>query len=329
MWNFNASGAESAQNGTLLMSDCGVQQALGMMLTITLVLVVFSLGCSVEAKKVWLHIQRPWAILVGLLCQFVLMPFMAYLFALGFSVTPMQAVAIVIVGSSPGGTVSNIITYWLDGDMDLSVTMTSVSTLLGLGVMPLCLYIYTYSWFQRETLQIPYLNIGITSITLIIPVIFGVLVNYKWPKVAKVFLKIGSSVGGLVMLAVGISSFVLCEDLWSSDVSLLIIGAIFAPVGYLVGLIFAIVVQQPWNRCRTIAMETGAQNMQVCGTVLQLFFPESDVATLPVLYFCFQILSGFLLVIVFQIYKNTTTSRKKDTNHRALPQSEESTLSPR
>lgn len=47
-------------------------------------------------------------------------------------------------------------------------------------------------------------------------------------------------------------------------------------------------------------METGAQNMQICGTVLQLFFPPhqlSQVITLPIMYSCFQLLTGLLLII--------------------------------
>ncbi|KAL7843865.1 hypothetical protein SRHO_G00224040 [Serrasalmus rhombeus] len=305
MWNL--SNGELGRNGSFSGEDCEVEQALGIVLAVMMALVVFSLGCSVEVVKVWMHMQRPWAILLGLLCQFGFMPLIAYLLALGFSVTPVQAIAIIIVGSCPGGSTSNFITYWLDGDMDLSITMTSISTVLGLGTMPLCLYIYSYSWMQMGGVQIPYLNMGMASITLIVPVLFGVLINYKWPKVAKIILRIGSLVGGLVMLAVGVASFTLCDGLWDSDICILVISAIFPLIGYLAGFIITAIARQPWNRCRTISMETGAQNMQLCGVFLQLFFPSSDVFTLPVLYFCFQLLSGLLLVIG-QSYIHSTHS---------------------
>lgn len=82
-------------------------------------LLMFSLGCSVELQKLWSHIRRPWGIAVGLLCQFGLMPLTAYLLATSFSLKPVQAIAVLIMGCCPGGTISNIFTFWVDGDMDL------------------------------------------------------------------------------------------------------------------------------------------------------------------------------------------------------------------
>lgn len=82
-------------------------------------LVMFSFGCSVEIQKLWSHLRRPWGIAVGLLCQFGLMPLTAYLLAIGFSLKPFQAMAVLIMGCCPGGTISNVLTFWVDGDMDL------------------------------------------------------------------------------------------------------------------------------------------------------------------------------------------------------------------
>lgn len=82
-------------------------------------LLMFSLGCSVEIRKLLAHLLRPWGIAVGLLCQFGLMPLTAYLLALGFSLPPLHAMAVLIMGCCPGGTISNIFTFWADGDMDL------------------------------------------------------------------------------------------------------------------------------------------------------------------------------------------------------------------
>ena len=82
-------------------------------------LLMFSLGCSVEVQKLWGHIRRPWGIAVGMLCQFGLMPLIAYLLIISFSLKPLQAIAVLLMGWCPGGTVSNIFTFWVDGDMDL------------------------------------------------------------------------------------------------------------------------------------------------------------------------------------------------------------------
>ncbi|XP_060747528.1 sodium-dependent organic anion transporter-like [Tachysurus vachellii] len=304
MWNNS-----SETNTTSLAGSHSVnQQSLSVTLAVMLGLVIFSLGCSVELSKIWLNLKRPWGLLTGLLCQLGMMPLISYLLALAFSVQPVQAVAVIVVGSCPGGTISNIITYWLDGDMNLSITMTVVSTLLGLGTMPLNLYIYSHTWVSAGRMDVPFLNIGLACISLVVPVSCGLLVNYKWPKVARILLKVGSIFGGLVMLVVGIASILLYDSLWNTDISLLVIGGIFPLIGYIVGFIISFILRQPWNRCRAIAMETGAQNMQICGTVLQLFFRPhqlSQIITLPIMYSCFQLLTGLLLIITYQIYKRT------------------------
>lgn len=93
----------------------------GLSVTVTLVmaLLVFSLGCTVEVKKLWDNIKRPCGITVGMVCQFGLMPLVAYILAISLATTTTQSLALLILGCCPGGTISNLFTYWIDGDMDL------------------------------------------------------------------------------------------------------------------------------------------------------------------------------------------------------------------
>ncbi|KAJ8402330.1 hypothetical protein AAFF_G00368190 [Aldrovandia affinis] len=304
-----------AGNGTADGSRGALHQALSVVLTTLLAVVVFSLGCTAEVGKLWAHLRRPWGILVGLLCQFGLMPLTAHLLSLAFAVRPVQAVAILIMGCCPGGTISNIITYWMDGDMDLSIAMTTCSTVLGLGMMPLCLYVYAHFWVPTGSVRIPYLTMGVTLITLIAPVACGVFVNYKWPKAARTILKVGSALGALLILVIGVASAVLYKGSWDTDTSVVIVGIIFPLIGYAAGFIMAVAVRQPWHRCRTIAMETGAQNVQICSTVLQLSFPPEQLVlmfTFPLIYGSFQLLNGLLLVTVYQTYKRMAVQKTQD-----------------
>ncbi|XP_058577968.1 sodium-dependent organic anion transporter isoform X2 [Neofelis nebulosa] len=281
-------------------------------------LLMFSLGCSVEFRKLWSHIRRPWGIAVGLLCQFGLMPLTAYLLAISFSLKPAQAVAVLVMGCCPGGTISNIFTFWVDGDMDLSITMTTCSTVAALGMMPLCLYLYTLSWNLEQNLTIPYQNIGITLVCLTIPVAFGVYVNYRWPKQSKIILKIGAIVGGVLLLVVAVAGVVLAKGSWNSDITLLTISFIFPLIGHVTGFLLALLTHQSWQRCRTISLETGAQNIQMCVTMLQLSFTAKQLVQMlsfPLAYGLFQLLDGFLIVAAYKMYKRRLKNehRKKNT----------------
>ncbi|XP_010381441.1 solute carrier family 10 member 6 [Rhinopithecus roxellana] len=274
--------------------------------TVMMGLLMFSLGCSVEIRKLWSHIRRPWGIAVGLLCQFGLMPFTAYLLAISFSLKPVQAIAVLIMGCCPGGTISNIFTFWVDGDMDLSISMTTCSTVAALGMMPLCIYLYTWSWSLQQNLTIPYQNIGITLVCLTIPVAFGVYVNYRWPKQSKIILKIGAIVGGVLLLVVAVAGVVLAKGSWNSDITLLTISFIFPLIGHVTGFLLALFTHQSWQRCRTISLETGAQNIQMCITMLQLSFTAEHLVQMlsfPLAYGLFQLIDGFLIVAAYQTYK--------------------------
>lgn len=90
------------------------EAALSTATAVLMSVVMFSMGCTVEVKKLWGHMKKPWGIAVGLACQFGLMPLTAYLLTTNLVMKPAQA-----IGCCPGGAFSNIITYWSDGDMDL------------------------------------------------------------------------------------------------------------------------------------------------------------------------------------------------------------------
>ncbi|KAH0510597.1 Solute carrier family 10 member 6 [Microtus ochrogaster] len=284
-------------------------------------LVMFSFGCSVEIRKLWSHFRRPWGIAVGLICQFGLMPLTAYLLALSFSLKPFHAIAVLIMGCCPGGTISNVLTFWVDGDMDLSISMTTCSTVAALGMMPLCLYLYTWSWDLKQNLTIPYQSIGITLGSLIVPVAFGFFVNYRWPKQAKVILKVGAIASGILLLVVAVIGVVLAKG-WNMDVTLLLISFIFPLVGHVTGFLLAFLTHQSWQRCRTISIETGAQNIQLCIAMLQLSFAAEHLAQLfnfALAYGLFQVLLGFLIVAAYQAYKRRQKSKLR-RQHPGCPE---------
>ncbi|XP_036400569.1 ileal sodium/bile acid cotransporter [Megalops cyprinoides] len=279
---------------------------LSTVLTVMLAMVMFAMGCTVDAPKLWGHIRRPWGIFIGFLCQFGIMPFTGFALALAFNVLPVQAVVILIMGCCPGGSSSNILAYWLDGDMDLSISMTTCSSILAMGMMPLCLLIYTSIWTSADTIQIPYESIGITLVSLLVPVALGIYVKNKWPKVAKKILKVGSIMGIALIVIIAVVGGVLYQSSWIISPSLWIIGAIYPLVGFGLGFLLARFVGQPYYRCRTIALETGFQNSQLCSTIVQLSFSAEELEVMfsfPLIYSIFQLVVAVGSVGAYQLYK--------------------------
>uniref|UniRef100_A0A667YP55 Ileal sodium/bile acid cotransporter n=1 Tax=Myripristis murdjan TaxID=586833 RepID=A0A667YP55_9TELE len=272
---------------------------LSIVLTTMLAMVMFAMGCTVDAKKLWGHIKRPWGIFIGFLCQFGIMPFTAFALSLAFNVLPVQAIVIIIMGCCPGGSSSNIICFWLDGDMDLSISMTACSSILALGMMPLCLLIYTSLWTSADTIQIPYDSIGITLVSILIPVALGMYLKHKKPLLAKKVLKVGSIVGFALIIIIAVVGGVLYQSSWTIAPSLWIIGTIYPFIGFGLGFGLARFVGQPWYRCRTIALETGFQNAQLCSTIVQLSFSPAELEVMfafPLIYSIFQLVVALMSV---------------------------------
>lgn len=279
---------------------------LSTVLTVMLAFVMFSMGCSVEVRKLLAHLRRPWGIAIGFLCQFGIMPFTGFALSLIFDVLPVQAVVIIIMGCCPGGTGSNIICYYLDGDMDLSISMTACSSIMALGMMPLCLLIYTTLWVSSDTIQIPYDSIGITLVALLVPIALGMYVKHRWPQYSKKILKIGSIAGFCLIVVIAVVGGVLYQSSWNIDPALWIIGTIYPFIGSGLGFLLARFTGQPWFRCRTIALETGFQNSQLCSTIVQLSFSAAELEVMfafPLIYSIFQLVAAIALVLTYQLYK--------------------------
>ncbi|XP_001513365.2 ileal sodium/bile acid cotransporter [Ornithorhynchus anatinus] len=300
---------------------------LSTVLTVMLAMVMFSMGCNVEVKKFLGHLRRPWGIIVGFLCQFGIMPLTGFILSLAFNVLPVQAVVIIIMGCCPGGTASNILAYWADGDMDLSISMTTCSTLLAMGMMPLCLFVYTKMWTVGGSIIIPYSSIGISLVALIVPVSLGIYVNSKWPEKAKIILKIGSIVGAVLIVLIAVVGGILYKGSWTIAPNLWIIGTIFPAAGYTLGFLLARIAGQPWYRCRTVAFETGLQNAQLCSTIVQLSFtPEqlNQMFTFPLIYSIFQIIFPAIFLGFYQVHKKFKKSNPKlqeDQGNETTPKS--------
>ncbi|NXP11571.1 NTCP2 protein, partial [Thinocorus orbignyianus] len=303
---------------------------LSAVLTIMLALVMFSMGCNVEIKKFWGHVKRPWGIFVGFLCQFGIMPLTAFLLSLAFDVLPIQAVVVLIMGCCPGGTASNVIAYWVDGDMDLSISMTTCSTVLAMGMMPLCLFIYTKMWTDSNTIVLPYDSIGISLVALIIPVSIGIYVNHRWPTKAKIILKVGSIVGAVLIVLIAVVGGILYKGSWIISPKLWIVGTIFPAAGYSLGFFLARLAGLSWHRCRTVSLETGMQNTQLCSTIVQLSFTPEQLElmfTFPLIYSIFQLVFALLILAGYRVYRRHRVKTNTDVEKTEEKEDSKSTSS--
>uniref|UniRef100_H2YTN3 Ileal sodium/bile acid cotransporter n=1 Tax=Ciona savignyi TaxID=51511 RepID=H2YTN3_CIOSA len=98
--------------------------------------VMLGLGCAVDLEVLKVHIKRPIGVGVAGVCQFIIMPLIVFGLARALRLHKVAAVVMLVTASVPGGTLSNILAYLIDGDLALSMLMTSCSSILAFAFIP-------------------------------------------------------------------------------------------------------------------------------------------------------------------------------------------------
>ena len=89
------------------------------LLIVIVCIVMASLGCTIKLKTLKAQLRRPVGIIIGLVCQFVLFPAITFGLAHALKLEKWNAIGMILLGTCPGGSVSNILTYYCDGDVTL------------------------------------------------------------------------------------------------------------------------------------------------------------------------------------------------------------------
>ncbi|XP_061593061.1 sodium/bile acid cotransporter 4 [Cololabis saira] len=292
----------------------GINVVVGLVLCFTML----GLGCTVEISQLGEHIRRPIGVLLALVCQFVIMPLVAFLLALAFSLDDVAAMAVLLCGCCPGGNLSNIMSLLAHGEMNLSIIMTISSTLLALVLMPLCLWIYSRAWINTPVVDLlPFGAIILTLCSTLIPIGLGVLLRHRHTRVADIVLKasLWSLLVTLVMLFI-LTGAMLGPELLSTIPPSVYVVAILMPLcGYAAGYGLAALFELPPSSRRAVSLETGCQNVQLCTAILKLAFPPhlmGGMYMFPLLYALFQAAEAGIFILAYRTYR-------KQVLHKADP----------
>ncbi|GLD49637.1 sodium/bile acid cotransporter-like protein [Lates japonicus] len=313
LFNMTASNTSSVHMG--IMSPV-MDKTINILLIIVLFITMVSLGCTMEVSKIKGHIVKPKGVAIAVLAQYGVMPLTAFCLAKAFQLAEMTAVVVLICGCCPGGSLSNILALALQGDMNLSIVMTSCSTVLALGMMPLLLYLYCQGFTNLQN-TVPYIDIVISLFMILIPCGIGILINYYRPQYAKTITKVGLSILMIAVVVIGILSSIGIGGSILAVLSppLMAVGALMPLIGYSFGYIISSIFRLNQSERRTVAMETGCQNIQLCSTILKIAFPPTMIGSLflfPFVYASFQLIEASVLIVVFRCHQ-WFTRKQKDT----------------
>lgn len=278
------------------------------LLGVMMMVIMLGMGASLTFRDFLIAFKKPKGVLVGMLCQYGIMPFLAYLLAVSLGLPPALAVGLILMGCMPGGTTSNIFTYFSKGALALSIMMTSVSTLVAVAAVPSLIAFYSKLAGVTGEFAIPASNVAQVLVVLLVPTIIGMILRKTNPNIGATIELIGSMLGVVVILFLVVSWVPRNYQLLLSTPWFVFFAAIgLGVIGMLLGYWLARLLKQDNNRSRTISLETGIQNGPLAVLIVTLTFKDEmqqQVLLIPVLYSLFIVLTSSAVTVWYR--KNAT-----------------------
>ncbi len=258
-------------------------------------IIMFGMGTTLSLTDFTRVLSMPKAVLIGMVLQFTVMPFVGVSIAFLFGFEAGIAAGIVLVGSCPGGVASNVMTYIAKGNVALSVTMTACSTLISPIMTPLMMKL-----LAGQYIEIPFLNMMWTIIQIIMaPIGAGLLTNIilqyfkltgEWMDRFLSFVAMFS-----ICFILAIITSLSRDDLMTVGFLLICASIIHNLIGYLMGYGGAWLFGMDETSRRTIAIEVGLQNTGM-GTGLAVnVLKNTGAAIAPAIFGTWMNISGSML----------------------------------
>ncbi len=230
---------------------------------IALALIMLALGLGLTVKDFTRVVKQPKDFIVGLVCQLILLPVIAFVLIKVFNTSIELALGVMIIAAAPGGVTSNVLTKFANGDVALSVSLTAIISLLSILTVPFIVF------KSADLLNVSYVsnNISMTGISLkmflvvTLPVIIGMLIrkfatNFIINKTALI-QRISIVLFIIVFAAIWIEEWEnIFVYLSKAGLITLTLNLIMMIVGFYVAKIFASGIEQ--RKC--ISLECGLQN---------------------------------------------------------------------
>ena len=220
-------------------------------------LLMFGMGSTMSLKDFEAVVKSPKAVIIGVLCQFTIMPLLGMLLASVTKLPSEIAAGIVLIGCSPSGLASNVMAYLAKANLALSVTVTSITTLIAPVVTPLLMKLIAGAYIEINTVQMMWDIFKMILIPIGAGVVFNQLIRKKshWLNELMPFISM-FSIASIVLIITAAGANYLKEIGFILIISALIHNLFGYFLGYWVSKSFRL----PERDCRTIAIEVGMQN---------------------------------------------------------------------
>lgn len=267
--------------------------------------VMFGMGLTLHLSDFSYVLQMPKLVFAGVTLQYTIMPLSAVMLASLMGLDPMLSAGMILVGTCPGGTASNVICYLARGNVALSITLTAVSTLLAVVLTPALTLELVHT-----SIKVPAWDMLLSILYMvIIPVSVGILLNHLAGKRLKPAMQAFPLVSvGAIVFIIAIIVSLNAEDFYQIGPGVVIAVMLHNGAGLLLGYFTSRLLGYGTTDSRTLAIEVGMQNSGLAVALAFKYFTAT--AALPgAIFSIWHNLSGSILAGIWSRHSKYVQNR--------------------
>ncbi|XP_055390154.1 hepatic sodium/bile acid cotransporter-like isoform X2 [Condylostylus longicornis] len=322
--------SDGCQN-IIVLKEFGIaDQIFTISIAIVVTIIFISFGACLDIDSLKEILIKPVGPIIGFCCQFILMPTISYLigYVLFWDDVNMW-LGLFFSGVSPGGGASNMWTLILKGNVNLSIVMTTISNLAAFAMMPLWIFTLGATIFNRGNLGVPYERVAVFSVSLIIPLVIGILVKKFQPKLANILIRLLKPITIIILVYIMTFAIILNFYVFKLFTWKIILAGMGLPwFGYILSYLIALMLKQNKEDCLTISIETGLQNTGIAMFLLRFSLEQPEADLTSVIPVAVSFMTLLPLLILYSIQRFLCTSAMKEEDISTNPNEEERIMSP-
>ena len=270
---------------------------------IALALIMLGLGLGLSTKDFSRILKNPRDFIVGITCQLILLPIVAFILVSIFN-TPLEiAIGVMIIAAAPGGVTSNVMTKFANGDVALSVTLTAVISLISIISVPFIVF------NSANLLGVTNISEDVTltgvaikmSGVVTIPVMFGMIIRKFSENFISTNIKFIEKITGLLFLVVFAAIWIeerenILSYLSKSGIIVLTLNIVMMLIAYFIAKSFATGIPQ----IKCISLECGLQNGTLAVFVATQIFDEIIYIVPTASYALIMYITGFIFMYILR-----------------------------
>ena len=270
---------------------------------IALALIMLGLGLGLTTKDFLRVINNPKDFTVGIVCQLILLPIVAYALVLILRLPVEIAVGLMIIAAAPGGVTSNVLTKFANGDVALSVSLTAIISLISIISVPF-IVLTSASLLGVTDFSSDITMTGIAlkmALVVSIPVIIGMIIRKFAENFISSNLNIINRITGILFIVVFAAIWIeerqnIFHYLAQAGLAVLILNVVMMTLAFYIAKFFATAV--PQRKC--ISLECGLQNGTLAVFVATQIFSDVAYMVPTAAYALIMYITGFIFIYILR-----------------------------